>query len=80
MLTSRFIAEADEIRKLARLIASETDAACIELGFANPDQITPFDQLDAASKAVYERLAARVYARLAYHTGGGYVVVLEKSK
>jgi hypothetical protein len=69
-------AKDDEIRKLARVLSEETDAATIELGFAEPGEITPYDQLSDEAKVVYQKLAQRVYNRLAYHAGAGYIVVI----
>lgn len=70
-------AKDEEVRKLARVIAKETDAATIELGFAEPNEITPYDQLSDEAKVVYQELAQRIYNRLAYHTGAGYIVVID---
>ena len=70
-------AQDEQIRKLARVIASESDAATIELGYAEPNELVPYDRLSDEAKIVYQKLAGRVYKRLAYHSGAGYIVVID---
>lgn len=66
----------EEIAKLAKVLCDETDAAVVELGLANPAELVPFDRLPENMKAVYTRLASRIYFRLGHDPGLGITTIL----
>lgn len=68
-----------QIEKLARVLCDEADATAVEMGLMKVKDAFPYDQLPDDAKAVYQKMAKRIYPRLLYNIVGGYVVVVEKA-